>query len=81
MESHLAVALESTFEGFDNSVLKEVFSDRKLRLIFETVYRMGFDTGWRVREEHALKDGSGVEGCDGPSLCKKTPSTPGKGNG
>ena len=54
MESCLAAAQDATFEGFDDSVLKDVFSGPHRRLL-ETVYRMGFESGWRIREKQASK--------------------------
>lgn len=55
MESCLAASQEATFAGFDDSVLKEVFSGPHRRL-FETVYRMGFESGWRIREKLAVQE-------------------------
>lgn len=53
MESCLAAAQEATFEGFDDSVLKAEFADPKRRRLMETLYRMGFESGWRIREQQA----------------------------
>lgn len=47
MDSFLAAAQEETFAGFDDSVLKDVFAGPHRR-VFEMVYRMGFQTGWRT---------------------------------
>jgi len=55
MEAFLATAQEATFHGFDNSVLKEVFAGPHRRLL-ETLYRMGFEAGWRIREQQ-IADG------------------------
>jgi hypothetical protein len=46
MESCLAASQEATFQGFSDSVLKD-----KITRLHETVYRMGFESGWRIREQ------------------------------
>jgi hypothetical protein len=56
MESCLAVSQEATFQGFDDSVLKSEFADPKRRRLMEAIYRMGFESGWRVMEKLALHD-------------------------
>lgn len=53
MESCCAAAQEATMQGFDDSVLSHVFGDPKHRRLLETVYRMGFESGWRIREQQA----------------------------
>jgi hypothetical protein len=52
MESLLAAAEEATFQVVDAAVVKDVFVDQKIRRIFGAVYRMGFESGWRIHEKH-----------------------------
>jgi hypothetical protein len=60
MESYLAQAHEATFDGFDKSVQREIFNGPHRRL-FETVYRMGFECGWRIREEAPAAGAEGLK--------------------
>lgn len=46
MESCLAAASEATFEGFANSVVAD-----KINRLSTVIYRMGFESGWRIREK------------------------------
>lgn len=62
-EACLAAAQEATFQGFDDSVLASEFADPKRRRLMETIYRMGFESGWRIREKQ-IAAGVMVEATD-----------------
>lgn len=61
MESHLANAQEATMQGFSDSVLASAITPFVQRMM-DTCYRMGFESGWRIREEEIA---AGVPGTDG----------------
>jgi hypothetical protein len=73
MESCLAAAQEATFAGFDDSVLKAEFTDPKRRRLMETIYRMGFESGWRIREQQIAH---GVEGLPAAEYLAKVEADP-----
>jgi hypothetical protein len=58
MESCLAVSQEATMQGFSESVLASAITPFVQRMM-DTCYRMGFESGWRIREKQIA---SGVPG-------------------